>query len=241
MSILDRLRQKPTPTPKEIHPVNPPSTVTPPTPAEHLNASRTEAEAARTDAENALIRAAELRARLIDGDRTVTPDDVDAAETKARHAALALESANAAYQKAYDQERRAAWSILRDEQLGYLLDNPASELSAALEKLAPRVRAAVAELQAALTEAQAPVMRHNAAVGALTQYVAGGGYTDPADHAVQHGGSMYVSGRGGAVLDPTVTVDLWLATVLPARKDIAAWLERVRVARILAGLPNEPA
>lgn len=72
-------------------------------------------------------------------------------------------------------------------------------------------------------------------------YVADGGYTDPADNVTQHGGSINVSGRGCTVLDPTVTVDLWLATVLPARKDIAAWLERVRVARILAGLPNEPA
>lgn len=207
--------------------------MTTPTPEELLNTARAEAE-------NAAIRAAELRARIVDGDRTVTPDAVDAAERQTRHATLALEAASAAYQKACDQEHRAAWLRIRDENLGHVLDAPAYELSAALDKLAPRVRAAVAELQSALTEAQGPVVRHNAAIRTLTQYVAGGGFTDPADHAVQHGGSMYVSGRGGDVFDPTVTVDMWLATVLPARKDVAAWVERVRVARILAGLPNEP-
>lgn len=205
--------------------------MTTPTPAELLNTAQAEAE-------NAAIRASELRARLVDGDRTITPDAIDAAETQAKHAALALEAASAAYQKACDQERRDAWPAIRDEHLGHFLDDPESELSAALDKLAPRVRAAVAEFHAALTEARSPVVRNNAAVGALSQYVAAGGYTDPADHAVQHGGTMNVSGRGGSVLDPTVTVDLWLATVLP-RKDIAAWLDRVRVARILAGLPND--
>ncbi|MEQ4518249.1 hypothetical protein ABLI39_02640 [Pseudarthrobacter sp. B907] len=233
MKILDRLRRKPTPDTKEIHPMTNPTTATPPTPAEHL-------DAARTDAESAQIRAAGLRARLIDGDLTITPDAVDAAETQAKHAALALEAANAAYQKACEQQRRDAWAAFRDEQLGHLLDNPASELSAALEKLAPRVRAAVAELHAALTEAQEPVVHHNDAIRALTQYMADGGFTDPADNAVQHGSSIHLNGRGGDLLDPTVTVDLWLATVLPDRNDIAAWLRRVRVARIIAGL-SEPA
>lgn len=207
---------------------------TTPTPEELLNT-------ARADAENTVSHAAELRALMVDGDLTITPDAIDAAETQARHAALALEAAKAAYQRAFDQKRRDAWPVIRDEHLSHILDNPAAELSAALEKLAPRVRAAVTELQAALTEAKEPVVRHNAAIGALSVYVAGGGFTDPADKVAQHGGSVNVSGRAGAVFDPTVTVDMWLATVLPARKDIAAWLERVRVARILAGLPNEPA
>lgn len=233
MNILDRFRHKPTPTPKENHPVKSPTTDTPPTPLERLSA-------ARTTAENAQARAADLHARLIDGDLSVTPDDVDAALKRARHAALALEAADAAHQKASGQERLTAWSMLRDEQLGYLLDNPSAELSAALEKLAPRVRTAVAELQAALTEAQGPVVRHNAAIEALTRYVTDGGFTDPADNAVVHGSSIHIRGCGGDLFDPTLTVDLWLATVLPDRPDILAWLKRAHRARLLAGLSEPP-
>lgn len=207
---------------------------TKPTPEQDLNT-------ARATAENAALHADALRTRMVDGDPTITPDTIDAAEKQARHAALALEAAKAAYQRVFDQRRRDAWPAIRDERLGEILDNPALELSAALDELAPRVRSAVAELQAALAEVLEPVVRHNGAVGALSMYVAGGGYTDPADNVVQHGGSVNVSSRGCTPFDPTTTVDMWLSEVLPARTEIAAWLERVRVARILAGLPNDGA
>lgn len=205
---------------------------TKPSPEEDLNT-------ARATAENAAFHADELRARMVDGDPSITPDAIDTAEKQARHAALTLEAAKVAYQRAFDQRRRDAWPVIRDERLGEILEDPAFELSAALDKLAPRIRTAVAELQAALTEAMDPVVRHNDHVGALRMYVAAGGYTDPADNVVQHGGSVNVSGRGCTPFDPTTTVDMWLSDVLPARKDIAAWLDRVRVARLLASLPDE--
>jgi hypothetical protein len=180
------------------------------------------AAVARRDAAEAKHSAAQahvtaMRSRYLDGDATVAPADIEAAEREERHAALAVEAAGRAHGRCVEQERIAAWPAFAAEHMDAALAEPEADLRAELDDIAQEAREALAAIEKRLEKAVGPAKAHNAAVAAVYGWLTGGGHHDPDDLAgcTQNTDwrlrAVYYRGRAGLPVDTDAILDEWAA------------------------------